>query len=73
MGKPKKQDKRFSYSAPLESRIPANPYLRKITEVSDLSFVSSAVKEFYGYNGNSRESRASTKPQNRPEPRSGGT
>ncbi len=52
MGKQKKQDQLFSYSVNLESRIPSHHYLRKIKEVIDLSFVSSAVKDFYGYNGN---------------------
>jgi len=52
MGKQKKQDQLFSYSVNLESRIPANHYLRPVKKVLDLSFVRAAVKDVYGYNGN---------------------
>jgi transposase len=52
MGKQKKQEGLFSYSVQLESRIPAQHYLRKIKKALDLSFVRSAVKDVYGYNGN---------------------
>ncbi len=52
MGKQKKQEGLFSYSVQLESRIPAQHYLRKIKKALDLSFVRAEVQEVYGYNGN---------------------
>ena len=52
MGKQKKQEGLFSYTVQLESRIPANHYLRPIKIALDLSFVRSAVQDVYGYNGN---------------------